>query len=68
MFLLKLQHHVSDSGEPEGYFFFALRKLKIAPFENMHSVITTSSFCSISGSRLFSCRIIVNMYKIGKTS
>lgn len=62
-----LQHHFSDSGEPEG-FFFSLRKPKIASFENMHSVITTSSFCSISGSRLFSCRIIVNMHKIGKTS
>lgn len=50
------------------FFFFALRKPKIASFENMYSVITTSSFSSISGSKLFSCRIIVNMYKIGKTS
>lgn len=49
-------------------FLFALGKPKIASFENLHSIITISSFCSISGFMLLSCRIIVNMYKIGKTA
>lgn len=35
-------------------------KPKRVSFENLLSVITVSSFCSIFGARIFSCRIVVN--------